>query len=244
MAHPSLAPPCPAQPPLADTAAAGPPRKLTPRQEERRRRILAVAQAQISELGYEAMTMRGIAAASGTAEKTLYNIFGTKDRLVAQAARYRSGNAFAEAARRAGQPGWDLLLAFCDVASEWTQETPILSRGLALVLADHAELVGLGQIYETYVGASLRAMMAGGMLAPAMPLAVVVRVVRLAVVATVVFWARGELSDAELRAYLRLRMAESLLPHAAPGGGAIIACAQGATRQLADLAASAPAMEG
>jgi len=85
---------------------------------------------------------------------------------------------------------------------------------------------------------------AGGMLAPAMPLAVVVRVVRLAVVATVVFWARGELSDAELRAYLRLRMAESLLPHAAPGGGAIIACAQGATRQLADLAASAPAMEG
>ena len=63
--------------------------RLTPRQQERRRRILDVARKLTAEQGYEAVSMRTIAAKSGVAEKTLYNIFVTKDRLIATAAQER-----------------------------------------------------------------------------------------------------------------------------------------------------------
>ncbi|MEK7413805.1 MAG: TetR family transcriptional regulator, partial [Planctomycetota bacterium] len=67
---------------------------LTHRQAERRRRILASALTLVGKLGYDSVTMRMIAQESATAEKPLYNIFGTKDRLVALAAHDRSADVF------------------------------------------------------------------------------------------------------------------------------------------------------
>lgn len=191
---------------------------LTQRQAERRRRILASAVTLVGELGYDAVTMRMIAQESATAEKTLYNIFGTKDRLVALAAHDRSADVFALAAHREPRTGWPRLSEFARAAAEVTLEAPVLSRALAGLLLDHAELVGLQDVYESEVGAMLRAMVGDGLLTRDAPPEILVRVIRLAVVSAVLFWARYQIADAELEPYIVRRCAETLLPFATPGG--------------------------
>ncbi len=54
----------------------------SPRQVERQQRILATARREISRVGYEGLTMRGLAGASGVALKTLYNLYSSKDELL------------------------------------------------------------------------------------------------------------------------------------------------------------------
>ncbi len=54
----------------------------SPRQIERQQRILATARREISRLGYEGLTMRGLAESSGVALKTLYNLYSSKDELL------------------------------------------------------------------------------------------------------------------------------------------------------------------
>ena len=192
-------------------------RRLTPRQSERRSRILSSARTLLAEQSYDAVTMRAIAAASGTVEKTLFNIFGNKDRLMAAAAFERSAGVFELAVQRSAEPGWPRLMALCDAVAEVTLEAPEMARGLAVPVLDHFELVGLDLLYDQHVGEALEAMAAKGQLISTAPRALVAHVIQLAVVSSVVFWAKDELSDAELRPFLRLRMNESLLPHVEPG---------------------------
>lgn len=194
---------------------------LTPRQEERRRRILACALALVSELGFDAVTMRMIAKESGSVEKTLYNIFGTKDRLIAIAARDRSADVFKLAAKREPLHGWPRLAAFANAATEVTLEQPLLSRSLAHLLLNQSELVGLQEVYETEVGVILGAIAKEDQIRPDAPLALLVRLIRLDVVSSVVFWAHGEIFDAELGPYLIGKCAQTLLPYATPQGTAI-----------------------
>lgn len=194
------------------------PRPLTARQAERRSRILASAIALVSRMGFDAVTMRMIAQDSGTAEKTLYNIFGTKDRLIAIAARERSAGVFDLAGARENKPGLQQLLAFVRAAAEVTLEQPVLSRALARLLLEHSELVGLHELYEVQVGAILKGMAADGQILRGAPTALLVRLIRLEVVSGVVFWSHGEISDTELEPYLVSRAVETLLPYATPDG--------------------------
>lgn len=54
----------------------------SPRQQQRQHRILTVVREQISAKGYDGINMREIAAISGVAPKTLYNLYGSKDELL------------------------------------------------------------------------------------------------------------------------------------------------------------------
>lgn len=203
-------------------AALASPKKLTPRQEERRRRILAMTQDMVAQSGFDGVSMRAIAHASGTAEKTLYNIFGTKDRLVALTANFRSANVFDAAAHSAAAPGWARLVSYARAIAEKALEAPELSRALAVPLIDHAEAVGLDRIYARHITPELAVMLAAGKLVAEAPLETLTRAIRLAMVAAVVFWAKGELADAELLPYTAMRLAECLLPCATPAGAALI----------------------
>lgn len=189
-------------------------RKLTPRQRERRSLILSSARTLLSHHSYDAVTMRAIAAASGAVEKTLFNIFGNKDRLMAAAAFEHTAGVFELAVNRSVQPGWPRLMMLCDVIAEATLEAPEMARGLAVPVLEHFALVGLDILYDQHVGEALAVMSAAGQLLPDVPHALVAHTMQLAVVSTVVIWSKDELSDAELRAVLRLRVNESLLPHA------------------------------
>ncbi len=159
-----------------------------------------------------------IAKESGSVEKTLYNIFGTKDRLIAIAARDRSSDVFAQATAREALPGWPRLLAFAKAAAEVTLEKPILSQSLARLLLDHSELVGLHEVYEKNVGAILVAITKEALIREDSPLALLVRLIRLDVVSSVVFWSHGEIKDLELEPYLVAKCAQTMLPYATPAG--------------------------
>lgn len=60
---------------------------LTPRQAERRRRILEAVRRLIGDLGFANLNMRDVAAEAGVAHATLYNLFESKDGLVLAALR-------------------------------------------------------------------------------------------------------------------------------------------------------------
>jgi TetR/AcrR family transcriptional regulator, cholesterol catabolism regulator len=55
---------------------------LTPRQAQRRERILRTVREHLSRLGYEGLSMRDIAEAADVSPTTLYNLFRKKDGLV------------------------------------------------------------------------------------------------------------------------------------------------------------------
>jgi len=55
---------------------------LTPRQAERRERILRTVREHLSRSGYEGLSMRDIAEAADVSPTTLYNLFRNKDGLV------------------------------------------------------------------------------------------------------------------------------------------------------------------
>ncbi len=59
-----------------------PNKRRTPRQQERRERILAAARTALSENGYEGLNMRDLALTAGVSPTTLYNQFENKDTLV------------------------------------------------------------------------------------------------------------------------------------------------------------------
>ncbi|MGI8493074.1 MAG: TetR family transcriptional regulator, partial [Acidimicrobiales bacterium] len=56
---------------------------LTPRQADRRRRVIAAAVELASEGGYELVQMRDVAARAGVALGTIYRYFESKDQLLA-----------------------------------------------------------------------------------------------------------------------------------------------------------------
>ena len=59
-------------------------RRLTADQQERRDRVLEVAQELAREGGYDAVVMRDVAERSGVALGTLYRYFASKDHLLAE----------------------------------------------------------------------------------------------------------------------------------------------------------------
>jgi AcrR family transcriptional regulator len=71
----------------AETAAAPSPRRKYGSQvmADRRQRILAQAQAMLDELGVEGFTIRELSSRADVAQRTLYNLFGSKEDIVASA---------------------------------------------------------------------------------------------------------------------------------------------------------------
>ena len=62
-------------------------RQLTPKQEDRRHRILSAARELVADQGYEGMVMSQVAERAGVSPTTLYNLYNTKDELVLAALR-------------------------------------------------------------------------------------------------------------------------------------------------------------
>jgi AcrR family transcriptional regulator len=113
----------------------------SPRQEARQRRILEVARHEISTAGYDAITMQALALAAGVSNKTLYNLYGTKDQLLLAAVSDLLGNLEHHATVEAAEPGIPQLLAFTDVVFQQIVDTPryaeVMARSLYQAPAGH-----------------------------------------------------------------------------------------------------------
>jgi len=190
-----------------------PARKLTPRQADRRQRILSATLQMIAEHGYKGTSMQAIAKASQVAEKTLYNIFGSKDRLIAATARDRSASTFEAARADAPAGGIDFLLSLADHIATVTLAIPELSRVLAPILVEYPRFVGLDGIYREYVGRAYDEMAQAGLVYNGEMRDSFARSLRLSFVSSIIFWSKGEIADDELRPYLEARMYQHLLPY-------------------------------
>ncbi len=155
--------------------------------------------------------MRAIAAASHVTEKTLYNIFGSKDRLIATAAQHRSAEVFEAAAHALSAGGVAYLLEFARRVADVTLEAPEMARVLAQVLLDYSELVGLQDVYAIHVGNAFDRMREDGIVADGASRESFIRLMRLGIVSTVLFWAHNEVADEELAAHLELQVCRCLL---------------------------------
>lgn len=155
--------------------------------------------------------MRTIAAESGVAEKTLYNIFATKDRLIAVAAQERAIGVFELAVERSPEGGWATLFTFADCVAEVTLVAPNMARVLAPVLIDYPDLVGLEEVYEHRLSGTIAQLAEQGCITCTSP-RLQARLLRIAIVSGVLFWAHHELKDDELSPYLDLCVCQLFLP--------------------------------
>lgn len=188
-------------------------RQLSPRQKERRRKILTAAQRLLARHGYEGVSMRMIAEEAGVAERTLFNIHAGKAALIAASARERSDNIIGEAWDAAPDPGTGFLLTMCAALARYTLDDPDMARSYAPVLIQHADLIGLHEIYRVYVGQSLRHMATQGLLPAEVP-DVLPLIFSMNVVATIEHWASGTIASDNLERHMQLTVAHILLPHA------------------------------
>ncbi|MBT4494698.1 MAG: helix-turn-helix transcriptional regulator, partial [Gammaproteobacteria bacterium] len=84
-------------------------KSLTPKQEDRRHRILSAARDMVADHGYEGMVMSQVADRAGVSPTTLYNLFNTKDQLVMESLRELMAESAREVIAGSDGPGWRYL---------------------------------------------------------------------------------------------------------------------------------------
>ncbi len=105
----------------------------TPRQEERRQRILVTARAFLSEHGYDGLNMRELAVAAKVSPTTLYNQFANKDRLLL-AALSEMLQTIEWDVSATDAKGIERVLARADAVTEQINNHPAYAEAMILML--------------------------------------------------------------------------------------------------------------
>jgi AcrR family transcriptional regulator len=106
----------------------------SPRQQQRQETILATARRLIAEKGYSGLTMRDLATASKVSEKTLYNLYESKDRLVMQAVADLLEAIVQGVEAQARRPGLDTILLYSQAMTGQILATPAYALAMAQAL--------------------------------------------------------------------------------------------------------------
>lgn len=189
-----------------------PVRTLSKGQQERRQRILVSTYMLLAEHGYEALSMKAIAKAAGVAERTLFNIYETKDALIATSARQRSDAIMQEAWDLASDHRQGYLLSLCETLARRTLDAPEVARGLAPIVVQQADLVGLTGIYQRFLGKVLAGMAVSGEVDPGDVEAITV-LIAMRMISAIKLWASGAIPDDDLEDHMRLSLCQVLIPH-------------------------------
>jgi AcrR family transcriptional regulator len=110
-------------------------KKLTERQRRRREDILAAARVLIAERGYDGVTMRDLARASGVAPKTLYHQFDNKENLLRAAVEERFRHAYQQIDEADIARGIDRLFYIIDTVGATTRDNLAYARALGPILS-------------------------------------------------------------------------------------------------------------
>lgn len=107
------------------------PNSLTPRQEERRHRILAATRQLVADHGYEGMVMSQVADRAEVSPTTLYNLYNTKDELLLEALRELLVISY----QRVGEmsdvgPGWKYLLNLMEYGATLRAAEPAYAEAI------------------------------------------------------------------------------------------------------------------
>jgi len=104
------------------------------RQQKRRRRILRMAGIQLQKHGLDALTMQSIAEVSEVSTKTLYNLFGSRELLLLEAASDRLTDLEHSPAVLDAEPGIPRLLAFTVGTMAQFEEMPKYARAVIAIV--------------------------------------------------------------------------------------------------------------
>lgn len=122
-------------------------RQLSKNRLQRRAAIMARTLDLVAAQGYDAVTVEALAAASGVAKKTLYDIYGSKQAVVAQAVALRLDTLVTRFARDLSGDGFTRLTAVVERTCEAVLATPDLSRALAPWLIGSAQEFHLANFF-------------------------------------------------------------------------------------------------
>ena len=115
---------------------------LTERQFQRREKILSTARKLIEQEGYQGVTMRELARKSNVTPKTLYDQFGSKDKLLLTAMKERFRHTYEAIAAKEKKDGLDKLFFVLDAVIEISSKNLNFARGIvSLEASDQADLV-------------------------------------------------------------------------------------------------------
>jgi TetR/AcrR family transcriptional regulator, cholesterol catabolism regulator len=106
---------------------------MTPRQAERRERILKTVRDHLSRYGYEGLSMRDVAESAGVSPTTLYNLFQNKDGLIL-AAQEDVLARVASSVRSTRTSGLARLIASAEAIAEQVVTTPRYAEAMARML--------------------------------------------------------------------------------------------------------------
>ncbi|MFP6793607.1 MAG: TetR/AcrR family transcriptional regulator [Pseudomonadales bacterium] len=106
-------------------------KSLTPRQEDRRHRILMVARQMVADYGYGGMVMSEVAERAEVSPTTLYNLYNTKDELLLEALRELMVISY----QRVGEmselgPGWKYLLNVMEYGASLRASEPAYAEAI------------------------------------------------------------------------------------------------------------------
>lgn len=120
--------------------------ELTPRQEERRRRVIGAARKLAADGGYDAVQMREVATEADVALGTIYRYFSSKDALLAAAMAEWTAELQQRLARTPprGATPTDRLVDVLRRATESMERQPRLSAALVRALSSADDGVGEG----------------------------------------------------------------------------------------------------
>lgn len=111
---------------------------LTPRQQERRARILQTARELINEAGYAGMTTRELATRAKVSATTLFNLYNTKEELLLAALRNQLDGMNTDLDEIQPALGWERIVSFHDVIASQAERTPAYAKAIVHALLQAA----------------------------------------------------------------------------------------------------------
>ncbi|MGE0666619.1 MAG: TetR/AcrR family transcriptional regulator [Sphingomonadales bacterium] len=184
----------------------------TVKQQERRERILAETRRLIVERGFQNVTMDELAGASGVTKKTLYDIYGSKDALLAACVDQRVSEVFDRIRGEVAGRGIDRLLAILAKTAEASIEGAPLQRALEPVLLSHLSQFSVVRVFHELHRECLLQIRDDGDWDEAADLGFIVRNLMVDHIALENWWAAGIVDGAELRSFSLLNACRILLP--------------------------------
>jgi len=171
---------------------------------ERRQRILSAARAIIAERGFEALTMRDLAAQARVTVPTIYNLIGGKDAVLFAAVEERTAEFLAGIETDDSGSAASRLLSVVESCNRELLRLPHYYQSLLrLLFTASSEHVVRADVYRTLgdqLRASLRSLAEAGELEPWVDVEALSEQLRQELVVCSMRWVSGELGPEGLRA--------------------------------------------
>lgn len=179
---------------------------MNQQKEERGERILEATRELLAERGYAAVTVRELARRCGVSVPTLYNRFGGKDELIAQAVHSQFSRVLGSVEDRGEPIGHQRLMALVDRVAEGVVELADYNRALLQAFSQVRETGAIHQdLAEELVSTivvQLNEMRRRRELEEWVALDVLSAQIATACIAATMTWSAGVISDSGLKPFM------------------------------------------